>query len=85
MAKAKVNKLKGMTLDIMCDEIFTDEVDDHHNECNDGKLAGVLGWWLVGDSEQGGIAYFAHKTDAFRFRLDLINQKLNPLHTEEDG
>jgi hypothetical protein len=69
-----------MTLDSMCDLISVGDVDDHHNESNGGKLSGILGWCFVDDSERV-IAYFANETDAFRFRLDLINQKLNPLQT----
>ncbi|RDJ35733.1 MAG: hypothetical protein DWQ19_13020 [Crenarchaeota archaeon] len=38
-----------------------------------------LGWYGVSTGNEGTIAYFKKESDAFRFRLDLINLKLNPL------
>lgn len=34
-------------------------------------------WWAVSTNDESIIAYFAYKNDAFRFRLDYINKKLN--------
>ena len=34
-------------------------------------------WWAV-SNDDGIIAYFGNSTDAWRFRLDYINRKLNP-------
>jgi len=40
---------------------------------------GPKDWYAVSSDEFGGIfAYFQHENDAFRFRLDYINRKLNP-------
>lgn len=36
------------------------------------------GWYGVSTTD-GIIAYFSNETDALRFRLDYINQILNPL------
>lgn len=52
------------------------EVDDMMNEANDGKLTGIMGWWAVVD-DNGAYAYFGKEEDAFRFRLDEINRRLN--------
>lgn len=38
---------------------------------------GPQNWYAVED-ETGIIAYFANGTDAYRFRLDQINGRLNP-------
>lgn len=38
---------------------------------------GTIGWWAVGNDDQGLIAYFKNEQDAFRFRLDQINRTLN--------
>lgn len=34
--------------------------------------------WCAVSNEEGIIAYFGNEVDAFRFRLDYINRKLNP-------
>jgi hypothetical protein len=40
---------------------------------------GPKDWWAVSTDEDGGIiAYFRDEADAFRYRLDYINRKLNP-------
>lgn len=38
---------------------------------------GPPGWFAVSD-DGGIVAYFGNETDACRFRLDLINRRLNP-------
>jgi Mor family transcriptional regulator len=65
------------TLDDWLDNVTVSEVDDYHNEANNGKLAGILGWYMVAD-ETGVNAYFSTETAALRHRLDYINRKLNP-------
>ena len=35
-------------------------------------------WFAVCTDDDGIIAYFNNSTDAYRFRLDYINRKLNP-------
>ena len=59
-------------------ECYVDVVDDYHNEVNEGKLSGILGWYFVCDPDEGVIAYFSTPEAAFRHRLALINDKLNP-------
>jgi hypothetical protein len=40
---------------------------------------GPLDWYAVSVDDEGGIvAYFRDETDAYRFRLDYINRKMNP-------
>jgi hypothetical protein len=40
---------------------------------------GPVGWHAVMTESDGGIiAYFSNEVDAYRFRLDYINRKLNP-------
>jgi hypothetical protein len=40
---------------------------------------GPADWYAVSTEEDGGIiAYFQYEVDAFRFRLDYINRKINP-------
>jgi hypothetical protein len=34
-------------------------------------------WWAVADDD-GIIAYFNSESEAFRYRLNLVNRKLNP-------
>ena len=45
-------------------------------ECEENTY-GPKGWCAV-ITDDGIIAYFEKETDAFRFRLDLINRLLNP-------
>lgn len=41
---------------------------------------GPQDWYAVSSDEAGGIfAYFQYENDAFLFRLDLINNIMNPL------
>lgn len=40
---------------------------------------GPENWYAVSTNEHGGIiAYFQFYADAYRWRLDYINRKLNP-------
>jgi hypothetical protein len=39
---------------------------------------GPKDWYAVSTADDGIIAYFYSEADAFRFRLDYINRKLNP-------
>lgn len=44
----------------------------------ENEMSDILyNWYAVAD-ETGIIAYFGNEVDAFRFRLDYINRKLNP-------
>lgn len=56
-------------------------VDDSHNEANDNRLTGVLGWHHVSDSN-GVRAYLNSERDALAYRLFLINATLNPVVAE---
>lgn len=71
-----------MTLPITLDEaleyVTVGEVNDDHIILN--NLPHNFGtWFYVETSDDAVIAYFPHKTDALRFRLDYINQILNPV------
>ena len=37
---------------------------------------GPEGWWAVSD-DTGIVAYFGNETDAFRYRLAMVNRDLN--------
>lgn len=37
----------------------------------------VVGWWAVAN-QNGVLAYFHDRTDAHRWRLDMINRTLHP-------
>lgn len=40
---------------------------------------GPKGWYAVSDDDDGGIiAYFQNETDAYRYRMRRISDKLNP-------
>lgn len=71
---------KNLSLDQWLDAVSVHGIDDYHNEVNGGQLGGVLGWYGVSTDDAGGIiAYFNNENDAFHYRLDYINRKLNPL------
>ena len=59
------------TLDDLLEDISV--MEPHMWENDDGPK----GWYAVCD-ERGIIAYFGDENDAYRFRLDLINRRLNP-------
>jgi len=63
----------------MLDDVSVDTVDDYHNEANDGKLDGIMGWYSVSTGDESVIAYFADERLASFFRLALINARINPL------
>ena len=44
----------------------------------DLEFSDLTGWYPV-SNEDGIIAYFGREEDALRFRLDYINQLLNPI------
>ena len=64
------------TLDFWLAQISVAIVDDYHNEVNDGKLSGILGWYMVID-ESGVNAYFSTPSAALHHRLTIINNRLN--------
>ena len=66
---------------IECDEMNI-ALSHAHDALNPSDIGGAIhphpcGWFGVCD-ESGVIAYFNRSVDAFRFRLDLINRRLNP-------
>jgi len=65
------NLPKTKDLDTMLEEVQV-EWDCRDNECPEG-------WYGVSVDDEGGIiAYFRDEVDAYRYRLDYINRKLNP-------
>ena len=67
------------TLDEACEYV---EVDAPGVWSND---TGPKGWWAVSTADDGILAYFAYQSDAWRFRMDLINLLLNPLEAQRVG
>ena len=47
------------------------------------EFADLTDWYGVAN-EEGIIAYFGRESDAFRFRLDYINQLLNSINNNND-
>lgn len=68
--------LKGLSLDELLDEVQVQEIDEEVSEINNTN--GIIGWFGVAN-DKGIIAYFGDERDAFRFRLDYINQILNTI------
>ena len=68
-----------MTLEELLEDVTVGDVDEHHIQVNSTSLGpGMLGWFYVASGDYGVLAYFPAETNAFRYRLDVINQKLNP-------
>ncbi len=72
------------SLSELLDEVTAGEVDEYMNEANDGKLTGILGWWHVTDNNSS-LAYLPTERDALRYRLDVINRRLNPSTVQAEG
>jgi len=45
----------------------------------ENEQTATLGSWFAVCTENGIVAYFMDEADAYRFRLDQINLRLNPL------
>jgi hypothetical protein len=66
-------------LDEWLEAVSVHQVDSYLNETNKNGLNALIDWYGVSTDDDGGIiAYFRDEKDAFRFRLDYINRKLNP-------
>jgi hypothetical protein len=66
-----------MTLDDWLDAVTVHDPDGRKDTPNPKNWP--KDWWGVSAADQGGIlAYFANETDAYRFRLDYINHRMNP-------
>lgn len=69
-------------LDYWLDEVSvmrcSDMVDDFSKGDDMHTLNTLIKDWYAVVNEEGIIAYFGRENDAFRFRLDYINRKLNP-------
>lgn len=68
--------LKGKTLDELLEDVQVQEIDEEIAEIN--KIPNLIGWFGV-VNDKGIFAYFGEEKDAFRFRLDYINQILNTI------
>lgn len=63
------------SIEKLLDEVFVLDPGMWQNEHSNGT---IKDWYAVATDEHGGIiAYFQFETDAYRFRLDYINRKLN--------
>ncbi len=67
----------AISLDDWLADVSVLEPYDRVAAVESGNTAWPDGWWAVTDNH-GCIAYFRNAVDAFRFRLDYINRKLNP-------
>lgn len=74
--------MKPKTLEEALEYVFVGDVDDYHVQMN-GMSQHMVGWYYVGTEDLSVIAYFHSETDAMRFRLDYINQILNPVFTTQ--
>ena len=71
------------TLNELLDQIFVLDPGIWENEHSESTISE---WYAVATDEHGGIiAYFQFEADAYRFRLDRINQTLNPIAEETHG
>jgi hypothetical protein len=70
----RIGEPMSKSLDDQLDAIRVMEV----SETPIASAKDMRGWHAVTD-EDGIIAYFAHETDAFFFRLALINARMNPI------
>lgn len=64
--------LKGLSLEDLLEEVSV--IEEFENEASPF----LVGWFAV-VTDEGIIAYFGNEKDAFRFRLDYINQILNTI------
>lgn len=71
-----MKNLKGLSLDELLEQVQVQEIEEDCAELNNNM--GLIGWFGVVNDE-GIIAYFGEERDAFRFRLDYINQILNTI------
>jgi hypothetical protein len=68
------------TLEDLLDEITVHQIDDHivnYNKELGKDISQFLGMFCVEDGEKGDIGYFLNDSDAFGYRLFLINIRLN--------
>lgn len=74
--------MKPKTIEEALEYVFVGDVDEDH-----ARIANMpdclVGWYYVGTDDRSVIAYFHSETDALRFRLDYINQILNPVFTTQ--
>ena len=61
--------MRIVDLDFMLEAIGVDSLDDDHTI--------PKGWYAVIDDD-GFAAFFPRENDALRYRLSLINRRLNP-------
>jgi hypothetical protein len=62
---------ESLTLDQALDDVQVDEPGTW------SETGTVVDWYAVSTGKDGAVAYFANERDACRYRLDLINRKLN--------
>jgi hypothetical protein len=62
----------------LLDDIAVSDPYERDYAIQTGNNTWPEGWWAVHTGEDSIIGYFLNERDAFRFRLDLINRRLNP-------
>lgn len=79
MTKKRITSAEtARDLDEWLEEVSVHGPEDRDNAVEAGNTGWPDGWWAVSDPDLGIVGYFLRETDAFRFRLDWINRKLNP-------
>lgn len=67
-------------LDDWLEAVHVHEMPYDTEEAQQPATKYLEGWSAVSTADDGGIiAYFRDEADAFRFRLDYINGKMNPV------
>lgn len=76
-----LKNLRGKTVDELFEEISVLDVADMIENFKVGSkmynLNAALKDWVAVANDDGIIAYFGERSEAFRFRLDYINRILN--------
>lgn len=66
------------TLDDWLDAVDVIDPKNRNWQTDAGDFGCPPGMWTVCVLGEGAIAFFVSETDAFRFRLDYINRRMNP-------
>lgn len=69
------------SLDYLLETVGVDGPSERAAAFAAGNKSWPVGWWAVSDENGGYIAYFEHESDAWSFRLVLINKRMNARST----
>jgi len=79
--KPKAKRRPSNSMEYLLGEILVDRPSDRDMACAETKANWPEGWWGVSDFNDGYIAYFAKESDAYGFRLHLINSIMSGVDT----